>query len=176
MKRLLLAMMLAAGAASAQTDEDIANSGSPVSADEARVAAIVEGANRGALAASGVAGANASDPEVQAFAKHMRMERQELSNAFDALASMRGIPEELPADGEEYLNEGEGVAEDLTTSTGLEADRAFLDYAAASSEKLMKSIDENASAITEPRMANYLRTLRAAAERDRNIALDLKNR
>ena len=177
MKRLFLSLFLAAGAASAQTPEGPEAAEMPGwGRDESIIAAFVQGANRGALAVAGVAAENASDPDVKAFAEHVRMERQDLGGAFDALTSMREFPEQTPPDPEQFQNQGEEAARMLAGKEGAEADRAFLEYMEDASRRLVERIDQHSAHATEARLQSYLTALRKAAERDRDIAEDLKNR
>jgi hypothetical protein len=178
MNKLLLSFLLAAGAAPAQE----AAEDPPVQAlpgwgiEEAVIAAFVQGANRGALAVAGVAAERASDPDVKAFAEHLRMERMDLGGAFDALTSMRQFPEALPQDPEQFQNQGEEAARMLAGKDGAEADRAFLDVVEDASRRLVERIDGHTQHATEPRLQNYLTALRKAAQRDQDIAEELKNR
>lgn len=178
MNRLFLSFLLAAGAAPAQeTPEDPQAAEMPGwGRDEAVIAAFVQGANRGALAVAGVAAQRASDPDVKAFAEHLRMERADLGGAFDSLTSLRQFPEALPQDPEQFQNQGEEAARMLAGKDGAEADRAFLDYVEDASRRLVERIDAHSAHATEPRMQSYLTTLRKAAQRDMDIAEELKNR
>lgn len=178
MNRLFLSFLLAAGAAPAQeAPEDPQAEEMPGwGRDEAVIASFVQGANRGALAAAGVAAQRASDPDVKAFAEHVRMERSDLGGAFDALTSLRQFPAPLPQDPEQFQNRGEEAARMLAGQEGAQADRAFLDFVEDASRRLVERIDAHSAHATEPRLQSYLTTLRKAAQRDLEIARELKGR
>jgi hypothetical protein len=178
MNKLLLSFLLAAGAAPAQVppEDPQAQTQPGWGEQEAVIAAFVQGANRGAMAVAGVAAERASDPDVKAFAQHLRMERTDLGGAFDALTSMRQFPEALPQDPEQFQNQGEEAARMLAGKDGAEADRAFLDYVEDASRRLVERIDAHTQHATEPRLQDYLTTLRKAAQRDQAIAEELKSR
>lgn len=178
MNRLFLSFFLAAGAAHAQEmpEDPQAQELPGWGSEEAVIAAFVQGANRGAMAVAGVAAERASDPDVKAFAEHLRMERTDLGGAFDALTSMRQFPAALPQDPEQFQNQGEEAARMLAGQDGAEADRAFLDYVEDASRRLVERIDAHSQHATEPRLQGYLTALRKAAQRDQDIAEELKNR
>lgn len=183
MKRVLFALMLAAGAASAQqppveddeTLDAVLDAEQPgYSREEARIAAFVQGANRGALAAAGVAAKNAKDPDVKAFAQHVLMSRQDLGGAFDALASWRELPSDAPRGADEFQFQGEEAARSLASLEADAHDRFFLDWAQDHSRRLKERIDENLRFATETRMKETLVKLRNAAESDEQLAEQLK--
>lgn len=182
MKRLLFAVLLAAGAASAQqppveddeTLDAVLNDELPgYSREEALIASFVQGANRGALAAAGVAAKNAKDPDVKAFAQHVLMSRQDLGGAFDALASWRELP--APRGMDEFHSQGEEAARSLAALEAEAHDRFFLDWAQDHSRRFKERIDGDLRFATEPRLKELLVKLRDAAESDERLAEQLKS-
>lgn len=168
MRNAVLVALLAAAPVLAQDEPP---QGGP---EESRIAAVVQNANRGMLAAAGAAVSSVRNSDVKVFARHLLMERQDLGAAFDAYAAQRALSPETSGEPDDVLIEGRDRAVMLVNLEGQAADRAFLDYVQSSQGRLVTRLDQLMVEATDPRLQGYLRSLRDAAERDRDLAGTLK--